>query len=302
MSLDNANIESDYQRRFDPAAAGVFLPGTLIEILREPPGRGHYQHALFDFDGTVSLIREGWPEIMIPMMVEVLLEAPGHEPEAQLYDIVRDYVALLTGKQTIYQMIRLAQEVAARGGSPLDPLEYKQIYHDRLMRHIAQRREALRTGRAKPEDMLVPYSLDLIRALLDRNVAIYLASGTDEQYVLEEAEMLGLVPYFGKHIYGALDDYKSFSKAMVIDRILNENRVDGNRLLGFGDAYVEIDNVKSAGGAAVGVATDEAHRSGKPDPWKRERLVGVGADVIIPDYADHAALMKYLFGDESEVN
>jgi phosphoglycolate phosphatase-like HAD superfamily hydrolase len=200
----------------------------------------------------------------------------------------------LTGKQTIYQMIRLAEEVRARGGTPKEPATYKAMYHDRLMERITGRREALRSGRTKPEEMLVPYSFEILDALRRRGIALYLASGTDESYVLEEARLLGLDEYFGPHIYGAQDNYRSFSKAMVIDRILEENNVDGAYLLGFGDGYVEIQNVKSVGGTAVGVASDEAGRSGKPDAWKRDRLIGVGADIVIPDYRDYGTLVDHL--------
>jgi hypothetical protein len=124
---------------------------------------------------------------------------------------------------------------------------------------------------------------------------LYLASGTDEQYVKEESQLLGLVLYFGDRIYGAIDDYRSFSKKMVIERILSENRVDGSALLGFGDGYVEIENVKSSGGVAVAVASDEAGRSRNPDAWKRDRLIGVGADIVIPDFVDGRVLLEYLF-------
>ena len=295
----NSYYETDYEQKTDAGASGEFLGSTSIEIIREPAGRAGYRHVLFDFDGTLSLIREGWPEIMIPMMVEILLDTPNHESEEQIEQVVHEYVSRLTGKQTIYQMIQFADEIAKRGGTPQDPTVYKQMYTDRLMVRIHDRREALRTGQIKPEEMLVPNALQLLQGLLDRGMTVYLASGTDEQYVLEEAELLGLVPYFGKHMYGAQADFKSFSKAMVIERILRENQVDGKYLLGFGDAYVEIDNVKSAGGDAVGVASDEAERSGKPDPWKRERLVGVGADVIIPDYRECDVLLDYLFRTEA---
>lgn len=291
----DSSIELDYQQTTEASVCGEFLYSTCIEVIHTPASRGDYRHVLFDFDGTLSLIREGWPEVMIPMMVKILLETPNHEPEEELGEVVREYVMRLTGKQTIYQMIQLADEITKRGGTASDPLVYKQMYNDRLMDRIGDRREALRCGRAKPEDMLVPNSLELLKGLLDRGMNIYLASGTDERYVLEEAEMLGLRPYFGKHIYGAQDDYKTFSKAMVIERILRENRVEGRYLLGFGDAYVEIGNVKSAGGDAVGVASDEAQRSGKPDPCKRQRLIGVGADVIVPDYRECGMLLDYLF-------
>ena len=78
-------------------------------------------------------------------------------------------------------------------------------------------------------------------------------------------------------------------------RILRENSVEGTRLIGLGDGYVEIDNIKAAGGTAIAVASDEAGKSGKPDLWKRDRLIGVGADVVIPDFRDFSALCDYLW-------
>jgi len=118
--------------------------------------------------------------------------------------------------------------------------------------------------------------------------------------VKQEAELLDLTRYFGPRIYGALDDYKRFSKQIVIERILRENHIPGERLLSFGDGYVEIQNTKQVGGLAVAVASDEAHNgSGRCDPWKRQRLLGVGADVVIPDYRQSEALLRVLLGDQS---
>jgi len=287
--------EDDYRPVADEVASTRFLPGTAIEIVREPPRRTVPRHVLFDFDGTLSLIREGWPQVMVPMMVEVLQETGTKESPEQLSRLAAEFVMELTGKQTIYQMIRLAEEVRKRGGSPKDPLVYKQCYHDRLMQRIAERREALRSGRISPAQMLVPGSLELLEELQRRRLSMYLASGTDEHYVVEEARLLGLDRFFGAHVYGAIDDYRSFSKALVIERILRENRLEGSDLLGFGDGYVEIQNVKAVGGLAVAVASDEAHRSGRPDPWKRERLIGAGADLVVPDYRDYRALVAYLW-------
>lgn len=289
--------EADFRAAMPAPKEGIFLPGTMIEVIRVPTSPGTYRHVLFDFDGTLSLIREGWPDVMIPMMVECLLETGTQETEEELEDTVRAFVMELTGKQTIYQMIRLAEEIKKRGGRPLDPTEYKRMYHDRLMARIAHRREGLRSGQIRPEEMLVPGSLELLEELQRRGVQLYLASGTDEVYVREEATLLGLDRYFGEHIYGAIDDYKRFSKAMVIEQILVTHRITGNLLLGFGDGYVEIQNVKEVGGTAVAVASDEAQKSGQPDPWKRERLISVGADLVIPDYRDWQTLIAYLWGE-----
>jgi phosphoglycolate phosphatase-like HAD superfamily hydrolase len=289
------SLEGDYAATVAADRTGRFLPGTSIEILQEVDVTSRPEHALFDFDGTLSLIREGWPEVMIPMMVEILLQTETSETPDELRRIVEKFVMELTGKQTVYQMLRLAEEIRLRGGTPKEPLEYKNLYHDRLMERIRSRREDLRSGAVSPESMLVPHSFEILRNLRSRNVQLYIASGTDERYVKEEAELLGLVEFFGDRIYGAVDDYRTFSKAQVIARITESNKVEGSKLLGFGDGYVEIQNIKEGGGLAVAVASDEAGRSGKPDAWKRKRLVGVGADVVIPDYREHEALLNYIW-------
>lgn len=287
--------EGDYRRRIDHAPTTRFLPGSKVEIVREVRLPAPPDHAVFDFDGTLSLIREGWPEVMVPMMVDVLRQTGTAETADELARTAMQFVMELNGKQTVYQMVRLAEEVRKRGGTPDDPLNYKHRYHELLMARINGRREALRSGQSTPETMLVPRALDALRALRDGGVTLYLASGTDESYVREEAGLLGLDEFFGPHIYGAVDDFRSFSKQMVIERILRENELDGSRLIGFGDGYVEIDNIKSAGGTAVAVASDESGRSGEPDLWKRDRLIGVGADLVIPDYRDFDVLMRYLW-------
>src|SRR5438093_10831090 len=112
--------------------ASSLLPGTQIELLRDDLPRGRVRSVLFDFDGTLSVIREGWQDVMVPFMVEELMRTPAHEPEEALFGVVREYVDRLTGRQTIYQMIQLAEEVRQRGGEPQEPLAYKKLYHDRL--------------------------------------------------------------------------------------------------------------------------------------------------------------------------
>ncbi|MFC1543131.1 HAD family hydrolase [Candidatus Neomarinimicrobiota bacterium] len=293
LKLDLA-YEQDYQRTTVPESIR-FLNGTQIELIRDVVPAEPPEHVLFDFDGTLSLIREGWIDVMATMMVEILQATNTSESPEHLREVVIEFILRLNGKQTIYQMFQLAEEVRQRGGKPKEPLEYKQDYHRRLMERIHNRREALRSERTAPDSMLVPYATDLLSALQDKGVQLYVASGTDQCYVEEEIALLELDRFFANYVYGALEDHRAFSKAMVIERILRENNVDGTRLLGFGDGYVEIENIKSVGGIAVAVASDEAGRSGRPDPWKRDRLIGIGADIVIPDFQDYAALVQYLW-------
>ena len=267
-----------------------------IEIIHPELDLGHIRHALFDFDGTISLIREGWQEVMEAMMVENLMETPEHESQSDITTIVREFITELTGKQTIYQMIRLSEEIAMRGGQPADPLVYKQNYHARLLDRIQHRLDGLESKQLYPGDMLVPGSLEILNRLKEKNISCYLASGTDETYVVNEADLLGVTPYF-KAVYGALDDYKNFSKRMVIQRIIQDNDLKGLELVAFGDGYVEIEDTKGVGGIAVGLATNEDTKIGVNE-WKRARLIRAGADIIIPDFRQYDALLRFLFVEE----
>lgn len=272
----------------------IFPSTDPIEVLGSVLDARGARAALFDFDGTLSLIRSGWVNVMVPMMVEILLELKTGEPEEEIRTIVRDWVDRFTGKQTIYQMIELAYQVELRGGRPEDPLCYKRRYLDLLHCRIADRLNDLRSGNAAPEKYLVPGSRALLIALRERGLTLYLASGTDQGLVREEARLLDLDKYFDGGVYGALDDYKSFSKKLLIQQLLAEPRLACTTILGFGDGYDEIENIKEANGVAIGVATDEPHcRS--VDGWKRGRLAGAGADVIIANFECRPALFQLIF-------
>jgi phosphoglycolate phosphatase len=267
-----------------------------VELPRPLEPRPEISHVLFDFDGTLSLIRQGWPEVMVPMFVEALPRRPGETDEA-LREMVLDDIMRLNGKQTIYQTIQLADRIRERGGEPNEPLWYKHEYLRRLEGHIGARTARLAGARIAPDEMLVHGARSLLEHLRGRGLSLYLASGTDESAVRREAELLDITGYFDGRIHGAVDDYKQFSKKIVIDRILREHGITGRQLLAFGDGYVEIENTKQAGGLAVAVASDEANNgSGRVDEWKRRRLLGVGADAVIPDFRDAIPLVDYLLG------
>jgi phosphoglycolate phosphatase-like HAD superfamily hydrolase len=266
----------------------------MIENVRPGVSARHARVVLFDFDGTLSLIRSGWMNVMVPMMVEILVDLKSGESEEQLRALVEEFVWRLTGKETIYQMMAFAEAVQARGGHPLDPLVYKKMYLDLLWQKIEKRVEGLRKGQTDPEEFLVPGSRALLERLKDKGLKMYLASGTDEIFMKEEARLLGVTPYFDGGVYGALDDYKSFSKAILIQRILSTAEFQGHQFLGFGDGYVEIEEVKNVGGVAVGVASEEPACS-RVDEWKRQRLIGVGADYIVANYLCGEELFSSLF-------
>jgi phosphoglycolate phosphatase len=267
-----------------PDTATPLAGSASIEVLNPSMHRGKIRCALFDFDGTISLIRRGWQEIMVSMMVEILVDLKTGRPVDECKSVVADFVTDLTGRQTIFQMIRLCEIISEWGGSPQDPTDYKSRYDTLLLNHIRVRRAGLSDGSLSSSSMMVPGSGQLLHNLVDRGIELILASGTDLKYVLEEAELLGVAHYFDGQIHGALPNYHSFSKRTLV-----------KKLVGFGDGFVEIEETHQVGGVAVGVASDE-DACEEADQWKRTRLVAAGADIIVPGFREQELMVDYLLG------
>ena len=51
-----------------------------LEVVNPAACLGQVRHALFDFDGTISVIRRGWETIMIPMMLEMICDGQALHP------------------------------------------------------------------------------------------------------------------------------------------------------------------------------------------------------------------------------
>lgn len=277
----------------------ALFPDWSLEVI-EPIKQGRkFRIAMFDFDGTLSLIREGWQEIMIPYFCEEFFcSVPDRkESDDEVLELVTDFVDELTGKQTIFQCMQLKTEIEKRGGIAKEAMDYKNEYLRRLFLKIESKREGLADGSISPESLLVKGSVAFLEALKEKGIEIFCASGTDQPQVIEEAKLLGLDKYFGNNIFGALDEHASqCSKELVINRVLKDKDVKGENLLSFGDGFVEIELVKNVGGYAVAVATDEKTQKGV-NLQKRARLLSAGAHAVVPDFENAEALINHLFNN-----
>jgi rfaE bifunctional protein kinase chain/domain len=286
----------------DPRRA-TFIEGTEIEIINESLQRGRIEHVIFDHDGTISALRQGWEEIMEPAMVRAILGDRYLSADEGLYhrvvERVRAYIDKSTGIQTIVQMQHLVEMVEEFGCVPqkkiLDRFGYKKIYNQALMEMVQKRIRKLRAGELGVEDFTIKGGVRFLEALHRQGVKLYIASGTDQEDVVREAEVLGYARLFEGRIYGATGDIDTCSKKMVVERILRENHLKGPQLCCFGDGPVELRETKKQGGIAVGVASDEVRRFGL-NMEKRTRLIKAGADVIVPDFSQASALSKFLWG------
>ncbi len=286
----------------DPRMA-EYLPETEFEVC-DPAVTGRFgrvKHVLFDNDGTLSTLRQGWEEVMEPVMIQAILGESWQLVDANTYrkvqEQVRQYIDASTGIQTILQMEALVEMVRQSGFVPeekiLDKFGYKKIYNDALMEVVNRRLEKLHRGELGVEDFTLKGAIPFLKALREKGMVLYLASGTDEEDVLHEAMELGLAEFFNGGIYGSQNDIKKYSKKMVVDRIIRENDLHGDELVVFGDGPVEIREVVHAGGIAIGVASDEVRRYGL-NPEKRTRLIRAGAHMIVPDFSQWRRMLKCL--------
>jgi phosphoglycolate phosphatase len=273
---------------------GLMRPETLQAEWVNPYVQPHaLKVAMIDFDGTVSLLREGWDQVMIPMMVRELLTLPGTtEPEGPLRQRVTDFVLKLNGQPTIVQMQALCKEVELRGGTPLKAEDYKARYLGLLMNQVKDRKAAI-ASTGKADTWTVPGTRQLLDGLQKRKIPMLLASGTDLQDLRTEAELLQVARYFGEGIEGPESDASSFTKADACDRMLTRHQLPGSALLNIGDGYVETKVAKERGGIAVGIAYDHDH-PGEFNSWRREQLHRAGVDLILPDLKQSELLLTWL--------
>lgn len=273
-----------------------FLPGTDIEIINEAE-RGRFKYGLFDFDGTVSILREGWQQVMEPVMIESI--TGGTEATEELRQEVRDFIDESTGINTILQMEELVKMVREKGNVPedeiLDAHGYKEVYNDRLMEMVNERIAKLSKGELAIEECTVRGSVDFVKRLHEKGLTLFVFSGTDQPDVRNEAGLVGVADYF-EQILGALRTYAESNKEMILKKLIAEQDLHGTEVVVCGDGPVEIRHGKENGCVTIGVASNEIEGHGW-DMRKRERLIRAGADIMIPDFGEADKLFDYLFAE-----
>ncbi len=279
----------------------TFLSDTEFEVVNPNIVREKFKYVIFDQDGTISTLRQGWQSIMKNIFIKEILGNKFRTCDKSIYnkvvERVRDYIDKSTGVQTIIQMGVLVEMVKEFGFIPkekiLDKFGYKKIYNGELMKLVNKRIEKLKKGELNVSDYTIKGAINFIEVLYRNGVKLYLTSGTDREDALSEVKILGYGKYFGDRIYGSVSDITKYSKKLVIERIIRENNLSGPELVCFGDGPVEIRETKKHNGIAIGIASDEVRRFGL-NIEKRKRLIEAGADLIIPDYSQAKKLLSYL--------
>ena len=279
-----------------------YVDNSEIESINTLPENLNIRFAIFDHDGTISTLREGWEEIMAPMMMKAVLGNLYQDADEALYHKVQtrvaDFIDKTTGIQTLVQMKGLVELVIEFGCVPeneiLDEFGYKQIYNEELLLMVKEREKKIARGELSLEDFTLKNSVLLLEKLHKAGVKLTLASGTDEEDVKNEARILGYDHLFEGRIYGAVGDVNKEAKKIVLDRILDKIGKSGTgQMVVFGDGPVEIRETYKRGGVTVGIASNEMKRHSLNES-KRTRLIKAGADIIIPDFSQLPLLLKLL--------
>lgn len=301
------NIGTDPDYVYSPELAedtrhASYWEDSEIEIVNEWPEELNISHAIFDHDGTISTLREGWEHIMQPMMIKAILGEHFQDADEALYHKVQarvvDFIDKTTGIQTLVQMKGLVDLVKEFGQVPEDQIlnefGYKQIYNDELLKMVRVREAKLTRNELSLEDVTLKNAVKLLEALHKAGVVLYLASGTDEEDVKNEARILGYDHLFEGGIYGSVGDINKEAKKMVLDRILNDiGDAKTGQVIAFGDGPVEIRETRKRGGLTIGIASNEVKRHSLNES-KRSRLIKAGADVVIPDFSQLPKLLQLL--------
>lgn len=292
-----------------PEAARL-VEQSEIEIVTRFPAARPTRHVVFDHDGTISTLREGWEAVMEPLMVGAILglapdSAGGSTAEpataavAEVRAAVREFIARTTGVQTLGQMEGLRELVRRFGFVPeeavLSAAAYKARYNAALMRIVERRTAKVARGELSVDDVTVKGAVSFLQRLAQAGLVLHLASGTDEDDVVREATLLGYAALFTGGIHGARGSIDHEPKRVVLQGILRELQDGGasGTPVVIGDGPVEIREGVRAGALTVGVASDEVRRFGRDDA-KRARLVRAGADLIVPDYSAVEPLTRLL--------
>jgi beta-phosphoglucomutase-like phosphatase (HAD superfamily) len=267
-----------------------------IEIVRPFSGRS-LSVGLFDFDGTLSDERVGWPNLIVANNVAYLIAFTSpHLEHRQAEGLVLADIEATIGIPTYLQMKRLRTIIEKHGyqGPELDPRMFKDSYNDTLVGMVSSRRAQLATGEMTMDDLRIDGAMELLQRVSARlSKGIYLASGSDLDAVTESVEHLGYSEFFPKERIAAAGSLgpEDDAKEAVIQGLLSNSGIQGDsgirgeELVTFGDGFPEMLYTHRAGGVCVGIVSrDQSHYEHLghfTEEQKKQRLLNAGAHLIV---------------------
>jgi len=263
----------------------------MIEIINSPTAAPHL--AAIDFDGTMSLIRIGWQQVMHGVMQAALL--PHYPDSARLDSEIYTYIAHSTGQPSIIQMAWVDEQVILHGGPARGAQAYLDLFSHAMRDRIDHKIASIHDD-ASADALMVPGARAFLQMLAYYNVRIALVSGTEHIHLLRESAALRIDHFFDAGIHGPGPHNPGFTKGDAMAALIDTYQVAPARFLSVGDGPVEIMAGKSLAGYSIAVASHEA--SGGLDDDKRRHLIAAGADAVIANFHQLHDITTLLFGQE----
>ncbi len=280
----------------------LYLENTQIEVIDQGK-RAFPKVAIFDHDGTISTLRQGWEPIMKEVCINAVLgdsiNTASTEELTAVENTVDELIEKTTGIQTIIQMHYLRDMVISFGYVPPNkirvPLEYKEIYNNKLLEMVSKRVDLFRKDILDLRDVTIKGAVEFLQMLESRGVKLYLASGTDQEDVRKEADLLGYGNYCSGGIFGSVGNVSKDPKRVVIENIIKQlpSNISPEECYIFGDGPVEMREAAKRGFTRIGLVSDEKQRFGI-NGKKRSRLILGGAQILIPDFSWIKIMGEYL--------
>jgi phosphoglycolate phosphatase-like HAD superfamily hydrolase len=291
----------------NPQFSGTYIKNSQIEIINNSFQRGKIKYAFFDYDGTISTVRQGWDIIMKNIMVKAIMgDQAASIPDDKKNEIessVADYIDRTAGVQMILQMKELRQMIVDYNFVSEEKIfsakEYKNLAYSELGEIVRERLSNFRRGNLNSEDLTIKGAVTFLKDLREKGVSLHLVSGGDQNAIRHNSKILGYADLFEGRINGSIESSNENSKENIMKRVIMENNLEGAEIVCFGDGPEEIRVAVKYGAIAIGVASDEITRSGL-NPEKRKRLIESGANIIIPDFSDSDKILDYLFPIQEE--
>ena len=295
-TIGNLALAEDHRK-------AIYFDDTDIEIIEPISDKFDIKSVILDHDGTISTLREGWEVVMHQVMMKYICGPKISELSTEEYNRISSkctmFIDETTGIQTIVQMQGLRNLIVEEGLIPVNQIksaaEYKSLCLGNLMVSVNDRISKFKIGERNIHDFTLQGAVNFLSELKRRELKLFLASGTDEDDVVIEANTLGYGHFFNGGIRGSKGNEIGDAKKIVIDRIIKEGNCTGSNLMIIGDGPVEIKEGRRVGALCIGVASDEIRRHGL-NLGKRTRLINAGAHIVIPDFSQLNTINKMVFG------
>ena len=251
--------------------------------------------AILDYDGTLSRLRQGWPEYMREFFFRTAFpkgfySTTASELEVACSEKLNHFIKNAAGTHyetqidILFDALKELQRPFSYEKTTNDYLQFnKQWVEDRLLQH--------RENKTLDQLLLVDAEQMLI-TLKEQGYDLFLLSGTGSKELKYECQFLGITHYF-QEIIGYTQDAPDPFKPKVIANILRQGNYNAPSSLVIGDGLTELKAGRENNCQCIAIAIDEELGFGI-DPLKAECQQAHDFYSIVTDLADFSEHLEQI--------